>query len=307
MTNPIQTEPTSPAHIFLTDPAMNLRRRLNAILAAVQDQLNQNQSRDELSTLLARWFFTFRSAVQNNNDLTGVLHGQIEELKTLLEEGGFRADPFVRAVLNDLIPRLQVLFANQMFPAILPNDPPPPSREERLRQIRTRILENSQQRQHQEEEIRQNLNRLVDDEIQQQFHAVRQEMTEIFEENMGILAEQFQADQENIQHCKEMIHRLADKIAHVETAVPQLKSRIDSADRALDHLEVSLAQAKQEASRLEQAIDANKKAGSSSLFASIIGVAASVLASAVLANFLPPNITVIPMKNGGLISINIPL
>jgi hypothetical protein len=307
MTNPIQTETTSPAHIFLTDPAMNLRRRLNAIMAAVQEQLNQNQSRDELSTLLARWFFTFRSAVQNNNDLTSVLQEQIEALKTLLEESRFCANPFVRAVLNDLIPRLQVLFANQMFPAIPPNEPLPLNREERLRQIRARVLESSQRRQQQEEEIRQNLNRLVDDEIQRQFHTVRQEMTEIFEENMEILAEQFRADQENIQYCKEMIDRLADKIAHVETAVPQLKSRIEAADRALDHLEISLAQAKQEASRLEQAIDANRKAGSSSLFASIIGVAASMLASAVLANFLPPNITVIPMKNGGLISINIPL
>jgi hypothetical protein len=104
-----------PLAAFLRDPALNLRRRISAILAEVYEQINQNRNQSEMAGHLADWFFAFRDAILRNEDIASVVQQQLPLLQNLLSNPQFQTNPMVQNVIQTLLPRLQTI-----FPKIVP-------------------------------------------------------------------------------------------------------------------------------------------------------------------------------------------
>ncbi len=119
---PIFNPAAGPMAAFLQDPAVNLRRRMTAILAEVYDQINQNRNQSAMAGRLADWFFNFRNAILRNENIATVVGEHVPLLQGLLQDPHFRENQVVQLILNNFVPRIQTIFG----PQILPNAPVPP-------------------------------------------------------------------------------------------------------------------------------------------------------------------------------------
>ena len=273
-----------PLAAFLQDPVINLRRRMTAILAEVYDQINQNRNQNEFAGQLADWFFAFRNAILNNEDIAGIVDQHLSHLRTLLDNPGFRRNPMVLFLLSTFIPRMHTIFGPQVLPN-LPVPPPAPlpapapnarDRNEDLRQIRERVLGNQARRVQEEVQIGQQLDARLNAALQQGLDDVMQDKQGIFQVNMERLDGMAQQDRVRIRGANHAIDVLQNVIADVEAVLPNVENRVEAANRALDNLERAIQQAKQEVVQLNEAIDRKKESESNSIFITVLCIAACI-------------------------------
>jgi hypothetical protein len=297
--NPIVNPMAGPMANFLQDPAANLRRRMNAILAEVADQINRNRNQSAIAGRLADWFFDFREALRRNADINAIVQQHVPRFQALFNDPNFQTAPIVQHVLQTLIPRILAIFGQQL----LPNLPPPPqpapaprpnanNNDEAVRQIRARVLGNQARRAQMDVQIGQQFDQQMNAALQG-VNNVMQTMQRAFQTEMGRLDAMAQEDQARVQIANRAIDAMEQTIADVQNAFPNLDDRVQRVNEALNDLERSIAYAKQEVAQLNDAINRRNAEESNSVWSAALCIAACIMVKLAF-----PELAAVPIPGG---------
>lgn len=295
--NPIVNPMAGPMANFLQDAGINLRRRINAIIAEVADQINQNRNQSAIAGRLADWFFDFRDALRGNEDINAVVQQHVPRFQALLNDPNFQTNAVAQHVLQTFIPRILAIFGQQLLPNLPPQQAPVPrpnvnNNPEALRQIRARVLGNQARRAQLDAQIGQQFDQQMNAAMQG-FNNVMQNMQHDFQTQMGRLDAMTQEDQARVQVANRAIDVMEQTIADVQNTFPNLDNRVERVNETLNNLERSIEQARQEVAQLNDAINRRNKEESNSIFSAVLCIVACIVVKVAF-----PEFAAVPIPGG---------